>query len=121
LTNRCKLTLRNRQEGYASEEDRHRHSSRRGFPEANLREVDMFFKYSYEIEGLASQLPEKEMLASSGRDPERSRRGEPAAEILSEANGSRKSLIYKYFTISPLNLKILREFLPNPMIPIARG
>jgi hypothetical protein len=42
---------------------------------------------------------------------------EPAAEILSEANGSRKSLFRNILHISPLNSKILREFLANSMIP----
>jgi len=38
---------------------------------------------------------------------------EPAAEILSEANGSRNSLFRDILRISPLNSKILLDFLRN--------
>ncbi len=60
--------------------------------------------------------------ALSGRHPERSRRGEPAAEILSEAKDlTAKSLFRNTLPISPLNSKIWRDFPPNPMIPKDRG
>jgi hypothetical protein len=59
--------------------------------------------------------------AFSGRDPERSRRGEPAAEILSEANGSHKSLFRNTLPVSPLNPKTWRDFPPNSMILKDRG